>query len=80
MNKQIQSSLQSRVMHSVSAALITLTTLTPVWADPGGGGGGLGGGGASGPEPSQWYFMLIGAVILGGVSLYRARARAKRDM
>ena len=80
MNEQIQSLHQSRLARITSAALITLTTLSPAWADPGGGGGGLGGGGASGPEPSQWYFMLFGAVILGGVSLYRARAQAKRNV
>ena len=53
-----------------------LLTLTSAWADPGGGGGNLGGGGASGPEPSQWYFMLTGALVLGALAFYRARTAA----
>jgi len=57
---------------------MSLLAISSVWADPGGGGGGLGGGGASGPEPSQWFLILIGAVILGGVAFYRARMQAKR--
>ena len=53
--------------------------ITSVWADPGGGGGGLGGGGASGPEPSQWAFMILGAFMLGGIAFYRGRSQSKRQ-
>jgi hypothetical protein len=79
MNAQARHTMKTRILGVTSAAMITLSTLSSVWADPGGGGGGLGGGGASGPEPSQWYFMLTGALILGGIVLYRARAQAKND-
>ena len=79
MNEQTRYTIKTRTLGVTSAVLITLSTLSSVWADPGGGGGGLGGGGASGPEPSQWYFMLTGALILGGIALYRARTQAKND-
>ena len=67
-----------KLMSFAVATLMCLLTTSSVWADPGGGGGGLGGGGASGPEPSQWYMMLTGAVILGGIAFYRRRVQAKR--
>lgn len=72
-------------MASFRFLLFTLSTLLSLhigsgWADPGGGGGGLGGDGASGPEPSQWSMMIIGAMVLGGVAIYRARSQAKRSV
>ena len=70
--------IPNKLISATSVTLMSLLAISSVWADPGGGGGGLGGGGASGPEPSQWFLILIGAVILGGVAFYRARMQAKR--
>ena len=70
------SDLKRAAQASMLTATLTLLTFSSALADPGGGGGNLGGGGASGPEPSQWYFMLTGALALGALALYRARARS----
>ena len=80
MTKQSKSSIKKRLLSVTSAVLMTLSAFSSVWADPGGGGGGLGGGGASGPEPSQWYFMGIVAIVLGGIGLYRMRTQNKSDI
>ena len=71
---------KTKTAASVLLSLAIALGATSAWADPGGGGGGLGGGGASGPEPSQWSFMLISAVMLAGVALYRSRAQAKQKL
>ena len=79
MTEQSKSSIKKQLLSVTSAVLMTLSVFSSVWADPGGGGGGLGGGGASGPEPSQWYFMITVAIALGSIGFYRMRAQNKSD-
>lgn len=60
-------------------AFMSALCIYSTWAvaEAGGGGGGIGGGGASGPEPSQWWFMGVSALILMGIAL-RQRTKSAR--
>ena len=56
-----------------TVSLLLMLWIGNAYAEGGGGGGGIGGEGASGPEPQTWSFMIFAALILGAVSVYRAR-------
>ena len=68
--------ITSKASYFTLTILFYLGTFQLVWAEGGGGGGDLGDGGGSGPEPSQGWFMLCGAIVLIGVGLY-TRSRKK---
>ena len=66
----IFSLVNPKVVNFTLTVLFYLGTFQSAWAEGGGGGGDLGDGGGSGPEPSQGWFMLCGALVLVGIGLY----------
>ena len=74
--RSLFSTSTSKAGRFIWTALICLGSLQLAWAEGGGGGGDLGDGGGSGPEPSQGWFMICGAIALIGMGLY-TRSRKK---